>query len=57
MKMKIKINYLEKNKIDVESLKEYNKESIKNNKLILKKNKDLEVKSIMCLLKKSISFL
>ena len=31
-----KINHLEKNKIDADSLKKYDKELIKNNKLILK---------------------
>ena len=31
-----KINYLEKNKIDIDSIKESHKEFIKNNKLILK---------------------
>ena len=34
-----KIKYLEKNKIDVDSLKEDKKELIKNNKLILKRQK------------------
>ena len=31
-----KINHLEKNKIDIESLKKYHKKFIKNNKLTLK---------------------
>ena len=34
--IKIKINHLEKNKIDADSLKEDHKEFIKNDKLILK---------------------
>ena len=34
-----KINHLEKNKTDVDTLKEYQKEFIKNNKLILKTQK------------------
>ena len=38
-----KINHLEKYEIDADILKEDQKEFIKNNKLILKKNKDLEV--------------
>ena len=42
---------LEKNKIDVDSLKEGQKEFITNNKLILKHNKYLKVKSEMLLLK------
>ena len=48
-----KINYLRKKKIDVDSLKEDQKEFVKNNKLILKKvKKDLKVKGIMFLLEK-----
>ena len=47
-----KINYLRKRKIDGDSLKEAQKEFIKNNKLILKNNKDLNVKGIMFLLNK-----
>ena len=43
---------LEKNKIDVGSLKEGQKKFITNNKLILKHNKYLKVKSEMFLLKK-----
>ena len=35
-----KISHFEKNKIDVDNLKEDEKEFIKNNKLILKHNKD-----------------
>ena len=42
-----KIIHLEKNKIDVDSLEEDKKEFIRNNKLILKTSKYLEVKSIM----------
>ena len=52
-----KINHLEKNKIDVDSLKEVQKEFIKNNKLILKHSKDLKVKDIMFFLKKLIRLL
>ena len=52
-----KINHLEKSKIDVDSLKQNQKEFIKNNKLILKNNKDLEVKNIVFLLKKLIRLL
>ena len=52
-----KINHLEKNKIDADSLKEDQKEFIKNNKRILKKRKELEVKNVMFLLKKLIRLL
>ena len=48
-----KINHLEKNKIDLDSLTKDQKEFIKNNK----HNKYLEVKSIMSLLKKLIRLL
>ena len=50
-----KINHLEKNKTDVDSLKEF----IKSNKLILKtqQKKDLKVKGIMFLLNKLIRLL
>ena len=48
-----KIIPLEKNKFDIEDHKEF----IKNNKLILNQNKDLEVKCIMLLLKKLIRLL
>ena len=42
-----KINRLEKNKVEVNSLKEDKKKFMKNSKLISKtKNKDLQVKSI-----------
>ena len=47
-----KINHLEKSKIDVDSLKEDQKEFMKNNKLLLKHSKDLKVKERMFLLKK-----
>ena len=47
-----KINHLEKNKTDVDSLKEDQKEFIKNNKLILKTQQQFRSKkSIMFLLK------
>ena len=46
-----KTNLLEKNKINVNSLKDQ-KEFIKNNKLILKHNKYLKVKGTMFLLEK-----
>ena len=48
------MNHLEKYKINVDILKEDEKEFIKNNKLILKEPKDLELKSITLLLKKLI---
>ena len=47
-----KINHLEKNKIDVGSLKKDKKEFMKNNKLTLKTQQRLKVKGIMFLLKK-----
>ena len=47
-----KINHLEKSKTDVDSLKEDQKEFMKNNKLLLKHSKDLKVKERMFLLKK-----
>ena len=37
-----KINYLEKNNVDADSLKEDKKESVKNNKLILKTQQRLK---------------
>ena len=37
-----KINHLEKNEIDVDSLKKDHKEFIKNNKLIVKTSKDIK---------------
>ena len=43
---------LENNKIDVDSLEEGQEEFITNNKLILKHNKYLKLKSEMFLLKK-----
>ena len=48
-----KINQLAKNKLNVDSVQENHKEFIKNNKLILKSQQRLEVKS-MFLLKKLI---
>ena len=53
-----KINRLEKNKDEVNSLKEDKKKFMKNSKLISKtKNKDLQVKSIRFWLKKLIRLL
>ena len=53
-----KINRLEKNKVEVNSLKEDKKKIMKNSKLISKtKNKDLQVKSIRFWLKKLIRLL
>ena len=52
-----KINHLEKNKTGVHSLKKYHKEFIKNNKLMLKENKDFKLKGIIFLLKKLIRLL
>ena len=54
-----KINYLEKNKININSflLQKNHKKFIKNNKLILKHSKKLELKGTMLLLKKLIRFL
>ena len=46
-----------KNKIDVDIPKENHKELIKNNKLILETQHDLEVKSIMLFLNKLIRLL
>ena len=51
-----KINYLEKNKIYIDSLKKDHEELIKNNKLILKTSKELKVKGVF-LLKKLIRLL
>ena len=52
-----KINHLEENEIDVNSIKKYEKEFIKNDKLMLKVQKNLEVKSIIFLLKKLLRLL
>ena len=53
-----KIYRLEKNKVEVNSLKEDKKKFMKNSKLISKtKNKDLQVKSIRFWLKKLIRLL
>ena len=53
-----KINRLEKNKVEVNSLKEDKKKFMKNSKLISKtNNKDLQVKSIRFWLKKLIRLL
>ena len=43
---------LEKDRVNVDTLKENNKEFIKTHKLLFKYNKDLEVKNIICLWKK-----
>ena len=43
VQIKNKINYLSKNKIDVDSLKKDPKEFIKNNKLILKTQQRLRI--------------
>ena len=48
-----KINHLEKNQIDIDSIKKNHKELIKNNKLILQTQQRSKVKAIMFLLKKS----
>ena len=47
-----KIKYLEKNKINIDSLKKDHKQFIRNNKSIIKYSKDLKVKDIMFLLNK-----
>ena len=53
-----KINHLEKNKIDIDSLKKDHKEFIKNNKLTLKHSEHLKAKSTTTfLLKKLIRLL
>ena len=56
-----KINHLENNKTDIDSLKKDHKEFMKNNKLIFKTqqrcNKDVEIKGTMFLLKKVIKLL
>ena len=43
---------LEKDRVNVDTLKENNKEFIKTHKLLFKYNKDLEAKNILCLWKK-----
>ena len=50
--IKNKLNHLAQNKIDVDSLKEDQKEFIRNNKLILRTKKDMKVKGAIFLLKK-----
>ena len=52
-----RIKHLEKNKIDVDSLKEEHKEFVKKNKLILKTQHRFRSESIKFLLKKSIRLL
>ena len=47
-----KIKYLEKNKINIDSLKKDHKQFIRNNKSIIKYSKDLKVKDIMFSLNK-----
>ena len=55
---KNKINHLEKNKIDVESLKQDQKEFIKNNKLILNTQQKFKIeRHNVFLLKKSTRLL
>ena len=49
-----KIKYLEKNKININSLKQIHEEFIRTNKSILKISKGLKVKGTMFLLKKLI---
>ena len=49
-----KIKYLEKNKININSLKQSHEEFIRTNKSILKISKGLKVKDTMFLLKKLI---
>ena len=51
-KLENKLNYLEKNKIDIDSIKENHKEFTKNSTLILKHSKDLKMKGTMFSLKK-----
>ena len=48
------ISYLEKNKTDIDSIKKNQKEFIRSNELILKKQQKLKVNGIMFLLKKLI---
>ena len=57
MQIENKINHLGKNKIDIHSQKETQKEFIKRNTLILNNNKGLKVKSIMFLQQKLIRLL
>ena len=47
-----KMILLEKDRVNVDTLKENNKEFIKTHKLLFKYNKDLEAKNIICLWKK-----
>ena len=47
-----KINFAEKNIINIDSLKRNHKQFIRNNKSLLKYSKDLKLKGIMFLLKK-----
>ena len=52
IQLESKINHLEKNQVDIDSIKKIIENSLKKSRLILQSKKDLKVKGIMFLLKK-----